>query len=172
MGHIESKIKNFKGILRLFTPYFYWRVCHIKVQRHTLYTNYVFSYCPKYILQYSLFEHTPFRPIYLARSNDYWSIIIWLTREFVEFNRAYLEYMAIFEEASEIESPSSKRGSYGKYMEYPPPPPPRAKTSFGVAISQDNDRAKIHKRGILLWQLIAKSIRYLDQYLHFRGEGA
>ena len=22
MGHIESKIKNFKGILRVFTPYF------------------------------------------------------------------------------------------------------------------------------------------------------
>ena len=90
MGHIESKIKNFKGILRLFTPYFYWRVCHIKVQRH-MYTNYVFSYCPKYILQYSLFEQTPFRPIYLARSNDYWSIIIWLAREFVEFNRANVE---------------------------------------------------------------------------------
>ena len=29
-------------------------------------------------------------PIYLAKSNDYWSIIIWLAREFV-FNRVYLE---------------------------------------------------------------------------------
>ena len=79
MGHIESQIKNLKGILRVFSPYFYWRICHIKVQRHTLYTNYLFSYCRKYIVHYSLFKHTPIRP---TRSNDYWSIIIWLAREF------------------------------------------------------------------------------------------
>ena len=59
--------------------------------------------------------------------------------------------MAIFEEASERENRQKEGHSgityvYGKYMEYPPPPP-RAKTSFGVAVSQDNDRAK---RGILL----------------------
>ena len=63
MGHIESKIQNMKGLLRVFTPYFYWCVCHIKVQRHTLYTNYLFSYCRKYTLQYFLFEQTPMRPI-------------------------------------------------------------------------------------------------------------
>ena len=61
--------------------------------------------------------------------------------------------MAIFEEASERENRQKEGHSgityvYGKYMEYPPPP--RAKTSFGVTVSQDNDRAKIHKRGILL----------------------
>ena len=33
MGHIESKIKKLKGLLRVFIPYFYWCVCHIKVQR-------------------------------------------------------------------------------------------------------------------------------------------
>ena len=48
MGHIESKIKNLKGILRVFSPFFDWRVCHIKVQKHTLYTNYLLSYCRKY----------------------------------------------------------------------------------------------------------------------------
>ena len=63
MGHIESKIKTLKGLLRVFTPYFYWCVCHIKVQRHTLYTNYLFSYCRKYTLQYFLFEQMPMRPI-------------------------------------------------------------------------------------------------------------
>ena len=30
MGHNQSKIKNWKGLLRVFTPYFYWCVCHIK----------------------------------------------------------------------------------------------------------------------------------------------
>ena len=35
MGHIESKITKLKGLLRVFTPYFYWCVCHIKVQRLT-----------------------------------------------------------------------------------------------------------------------------------------
>ena len=65
MGHIESKIKNLKGLLRVFTPYFYWCVCHIKVQRLRLYTNYLFSYCRKYTLQYFVFEQseTPMRPI-------------------------------------------------------------------------------------------------------------
>ena len=87
MGHMESKITKLKGLLRVFTPYFYWCVCHIKVQRHTctLYTNYLFSYCQKYTVQYFLFEQTPIGPYraYLTISNDYWSIIIWLAKHVV-----------------------------------------------------------------------------------------
>ena len=146
MGHIE----NFKGILRLFTPYFYWRVCilrykdihctqtmYLAIARSTYYQELIRqdSSYEFLILQYSLFEQTPFRPIYLARPNDYWSIIIWLAREFVEFNRAYLEYMAIFEEASEREHRQKEGHSgityvYGKYMEYPPPPSPPGENLF------------------------------------------
>ena len=39
-----------------------------------------------------------------------------------------------------------------------PPPPLRGENLFGVTVTQDTYRAKIHKRGILLGQLIAKSI--------------
>ena len=42
-GGVESKIKNLKGLLRVFTPYFYWCVCHIKVHRLRLYTNYLLA---------------------------------------------------------------------------------------------------------------------------------
>ena len=42
MGHIESKIPNLKGLLRVFIPYFYWCVWHIKVQRLRLYSHKLF----------------------------------------------------------------------------------------------------------------------------------
>ena len=128
---------------------FYCRVCHIKVHRHTLCTN----YCPKYILQYSLFEQSHFWPIYLARSNDYWSIIIWLAREFVEFNRAYLSVNCHFwggqrEKNRQKEGHSGITYVYGKYMEYPPPPPPGGgggENLVGVTVTQDNAVQKYTK---------------------------
>ena len=44
MGHIESKIKNLKGILREFSPYFLPARLPYLGKRHTLYTIYVFDY--------------------------------------------------------------------------------------------------------------------------------
>ena len=44
---------------------------------------------------------------------------------------------------------------------------------FGVAVTQDNDRSKIHKRpGYIIITIDRKIDKggYLDQYLHFRGE--
>ena len=68
MGHIESKIKNLKGLWRVFARsicpiFFTGAFAIIKMQTHRLYTNYLFSYFRKYILQYSFFEQTPIRPI-------------------------------------------------------------------------------------------------------------
>ena len=85
----------------------------------------------------------PFMPIYIARSNCYWSIIIWLAREFVEFNRAYVRVNCHF----------WKRGILAShmYMENiwstpPPPPTSPGENIFGVSVTQDNDRTQINKR--------------------------
>ena len=56
--------KKFEGsVERIYPIFLLVRLPYRKVQRHTLYINYLISYCRKYTLQYFLFEQTPMRPI-------------------------------------------------------------------------------------------------------------
>ena len=72
--HWTSKcMELIESLLRVFTPYFYWCVCHIKAQRHTLNTNYLFSYFAGSTYGITLFLiWIDAYAIYPARSNDYY----------------------------------------------------------------------------------------------------